>query len=90
MAHTPEAKAAADPRSMCVGAILSVNDGFPEDLAIIGDVFLKSCEWRGLAAWRRRQTKNQRKPPADAPTGYSIFDQSNDARIGLASSVNNT
>ncbi|KAI9633852.1 aspartic peptidase domain-containing protein [Dioszegia hungarica] len=29
---------------MCVGAILGVNDGFPDDLAIIGDVFLKSCE----------------------------------------------
>jgi hypothetical protein len=30
--------------SMCVGAILAVADGFPEDLAIIGDVFMKSCE----------------------------------------------
>lgn len=31
--------------SMCVGAILAVADGFPEDLAIIGDVFMKSCEF---------------------------------------------
>lgn len=30
---------------MCVGAILAVADGFPEDLAIIGDVFMKSCEF---------------------------------------------
>ncbi|OCF30926.1 hypothetical protein I316_07452 [Kwoniella heveanensis BCC8398] len=28
--------------SMCVGAVLAVSDGFPDNLAIVGDAFLKS------------------------------------------------
>ena len=28
-----------------MGGVLSVGNGFPDDLAIIGDEFLKSCEW---------------------------------------------
>jgi hypothetical protein len=28
----------------CVGAVLAVGDGFPDNLAIVGDTFLKSCE----------------------------------------------
>lgn len=30
----------------CVAAILSIANGLPPNLAIIGDVFLKSCAWR--------------------------------------------
>ena len=29
---------------MCVGGVLAVGDGFPDNLAIVGDAFLKSCE----------------------------------------------
>ncbi|KAK8853436.1 hypothetical protein IAR55_004142 [Kwoniella newhampshirensis] len=50
--------------SMCVGAVLAVADGFPNNLAIVGDAFLKS--------W------------------YSVYDYSNNVRVGLASSVNNS
>lgn len=34
------------PHSDCVGGIIGVdsNTGFPDNLAIIGDIFLKSCE----------------------------------------------
>ncbi|WVR09646.1 hypothetical protein IAU60_006719 [Kwoniella sp. DSM 27419] len=49
--------------SMCIGAVLAVGDGFPSNLAIVGDAFLKS--------W------------------YSIYDYSNNVRVGFASSVNN-
>nr|XP_031860383.1 uncharacterized protein CI109_004273 [Kwoniella shandongensis]KAA5527455.1 hypothetical protein CI109_004273 [Kwoniella shandongensis] len=49
--------------SMCVGAVLAVADGFPDNLAIVGDAFLKS--------W------------------YSVYDYSNNVRVGLASSINN-
>ncbi len=28
----------------CVAGILSIGDGFPPNLAILGDEFLKSCE----------------------------------------------
>lgn len=28
----------------CVGGILGMGDGFPQNLAIVGDEFLKSCE----------------------------------------------
>jgi hypothetical protein len=31
----------------CVGGILGLPDGFPSDFAIIGDEFLKSCEYLG-------------------------------------------
>ncbi|WWC91973.1 uncharacterized protein L201_006926 [Kwoniella dendrophila CBS 6074] len=48
---------------MCIGAVLAVADGFPDNLAIVGDAFLKN--------W------------------YSIYDYSNNVRIGLASSTNN-
>lgn len=27
---------------MCVGAVMAMSDGFPDNLAIIGDAFLKS------------------------------------------------
>jgi len=30
--------------SMCVGGVLAMSDGFPDNLAIVGDAFLKSCE----------------------------------------------
>jgi hypothetical protein len=49
--------------SMCVGGVLGIGSGFPDNLAIVGDAFLKS--------W------------------YSIYDYSNGARVGLASSINN-
>lgn len=29
---------------MCVGGVLGIGQGFPDNLAIIGDAFLKSCE----------------------------------------------
>jgi len=29
---------------MCVGGVLAMGDGFPDNLAIIGDAFLKSCK----------------------------------------------
>jgi len=29
----------------CVGGVLSLRNGLPPNLAIIGDVFLKSCKW---------------------------------------------
>ncbi|WVQ94938.1 hypothetical protein IAU59_002027 [Kwoniella sp. CBS 9459] len=32
----------ASGSSMCVGAVLAVSDGFPDNLAIVGDAFLKS------------------------------------------------
>jgi hypothetical protein len=49
--------------SMCVGGVLGIGSGFPDNLAIVGDAFLKS--------W------------------YSIYDYSNGARVGFASSINN-
>ena len=77
---------------MCVGAILAVADGFPEDLAIIGDVFLKSCTLSFTPAIRLSGAGSSAVILygiyADHE-GYTIFDQSNDARIGLAASVNN-
>ncbi|KAK4684688.1 hypothetical protein P7C73_g5480, partial [Tremellales sp. Uapishka_1] len=53
----------ASGSASCVGGVLAVGDGFPDNLAIIGDAFLKS--------W------------------YSVYDYSNGARVGLASSTNN-
>jgi hypothetical protein len=35
----------------CVGGVLSIGNGLPSNLAIIGDEFLKSCE---LLGWRKR------------------------------------
>jgi len=34
----------------CVGGVLSMGNGLPSNLAIIGDEFLKSCErlWSGI------------------------------------------
>ena len=29
--------------SMCVGGVLGIGSGFPDNLAIVGDAFLKSC-----------------------------------------------
>jgi hypothetical protein len=63
---------------MCVGAILGVNDGFPDDLAIIGDVFLKSCKLKPFSRWIWTDE-----------IGYSVYDQSPRARVGFASSSNN-
>ena len=28
-----------------MGGVLAVGDGFPDNLAIVGDAFLKSCEF---------------------------------------------
>lgn len=30
--------------SMCVGGVLGLGDGFPDNLAIVGDAFLKNCK----------------------------------------------
>lgn len=65
--------------SMCVGGVLGIGSGFPDNLAIVGDAFLKSCTF---ILWCIRVTY------ADM-TGYSIYDYSNGARVGLASSINN-
>ncbi|ORX40467.1 aspartic peptidase domain-containing protein [Kockovaella imperatae] len=53
----------ASGSSLCVGGILGMSDDFPDNLAIVGDEFLKS--------W------------------YSVYDYSNGARVGFASSINN-
>lgn len=29
---------------MCVGGVLGIGQGFPDNLAIVGDAFLKSCK----------------------------------------------
>ncbi len=34
--------------SLCVGGVLAVSDGFPDNLAIVGDAFLKSYEYSPL------------------------------------------
>lgn len=71
----------ADPvYRMCVGGVLAMGDGFPDNLAIIGDEFLKSCEYRS-----RMCSMNT----TDICSGYSIYDYSNGARVGLAASINN-
>ena len=64
---------------MCVGGVLAVGDGFPDNLAIVGDAFLKSCE-----SFRMRT-----KRTGLIEAGYSVYDYSNGARVGFASSINN-
>jgi hypothetical protein len=33
----------------CVAGVLSIGNGLPPNLAIIGDVFLKSCKWMRMS-----------------------------------------
>ncbi|ETW80500.1 hypothetical protein HETIRDRAFT_440362 [Heterobasidion irregulare TC 32-1] len=76
----------------CVGGILAAGDGFPSNLAIVGDEFLKSCEslicpvvlrailmCSSVAGWDARGVH----------LGYSIYDYSNGARVGFAQDANN-
>lgn len=67
---------------MCVGGVLGIGQGFPDNLAIVGDAFLKSCK-------PSHKAPESMRPEADQSTGYSIYDYSNGARVGLAASTNN-
>lgn len=66
----------------CVAGILSMGNGLPANLAIIGDVFLKSCKCQidfGATFARYNITC----------TGYSTYDYGNGARVGFWPDVNN-
>lgn len=59
---------------------MAMGSGFPDNLAIVGDAFLKSCEW--FASISRAMLTG-------TVIGYSIYDYSNGARVGFAASINN-
>jgi len=66
----------------CVAGILSMGNGLPANLAIIGDVFLKSCKCQiDLDATFARFNMTC--------TGYSTYDYGNGARVGFWPDVNN-
>ena len=66
----------------CVGGVLSMGNGLPSNLAIIGDEFLKSCEQLcpgGFPIFNIRHIF----------LGYSTYDYGNGARVGFSPDVNN-
>lgn len=66
----------------CVAGILSMGNGLPANLAIIGDEFLKSCKKRLFLALRLPHLMWPCK-------GYSTYDYGNGARVGFWPDVNN-
>ena len=68
--------------SMCVGGILGMEDGFPPNFAVIGDIFLKSC------TYHHHLTHYTLAADIGLETGYTTFDYAG-SRVGFAPSINN-
>lgn len=66
----------------CVAGILSMGNGLPANLAIIGDEFLKSCKCQ-IDFGATFATFNM------TCKGYSTYDYGNGARVGFWPDVNN-
>lgn len=71
----------------CVGGVISIGNGLPSNLAIIGDEFLKSCEFLGGVndfgpAFTPFNVSNKK-------LGYSTYDYGNGARVGFWPDANN-